>query len=417
MSTLGPLQDGSRVAIIGGAPAGTGTALALLRMAAEMDRRIQVSIIERKDFSSGREHNQCLGVLSPPLPALLEQDLDLPFPDHLSRGQIREYILHGETEKLSLSADDFPSTAMRRVQFDAYMLDAARKRGAETLSSRAIDIEFHDEGVVIHTTEGSIEADVVVGAFGLEESSASMFEGVTPYRRPKALETVVTKYHPGEQAMGEFGLRIHAFLPTQRQIEFGAITPKRNHLSMTIAGPFVDAQLMQEFMQHPSFREELPNLEIAGHYDANDMEFFTGRFPRSIARNYYGNRYVMAGDAAGLVRAFKGKGVTSAVQTGIRAAKVIMQQGISQAAFHDHYQQENRETIRDLPYGHLMRWAAIGLARLNLFDPVLRAARKEPRLQEALFDAVSGRATSRQVWANSISPRSVAAVAGSLVRR
>ena len=33
-----------------------------------------------------------------------------------------------------------------------------------------------------------------------------------------------------------FGNRIHAFLPTSPRIEFGAITPKGNHLTINIAG-------------------------------------------------------------------------------------------------------------------------------------------------------------------------------------
>jgi flavin-dependent dehydrogenase len=380
-----------------------------------MGRYVDVTIIERKEFTSELDHNQCLGVLSPPLPSLLEHDLDLPFPSHLSRGEIREYIVHGEKEQLSLYGEDYPSVALRRVQFDGYMLDAARHRGAKILRARAVDLDIQDQGVVIHTDLSPVEADVVVGAFGLEESSATMFESKSRYRRPKALETVVTKYHPGDEAMDEFGLRIHAFLPAQSRIEFGAITPKGNHLSLTIAGKSVDQDLMKAFLHHPNSRKELVNLELAGRFDSRDLDFYTGRFPCSIARGYYGDRYVMAGDAAGLVRAFKGKGVTSAVQTGLRAANVILTKGISKQAFHTYYRQENSETIRDLPYGRMMRQVAIGLARLRLIDPILRAAKDEPRLQEALYDAVSGRATSRHVLANSISPRSLTSIAQSLL--
>ena len=66
--------------------------------------------------------------------------------------------------------------------------------------------------------------------------------------------------------------------------------------------------------------------------EPNHLVYFKGRFPRSLAHNYYGDRYVMIGDAAGLVRAFKGKGVTTAVMTGIRAAETILNHGISHQA-------------------------------------------------------------------------------------
>jgi hypothetical protein len=88
----------------------------------------------------------------------------------------------------------------------------------------------------------------------------------------------------------------------------------------------------------------------------------------------------------------------------------MLQAGISQRAFQAHYRQANREIIRDLPYGKLMRLLAIGLAQSGLLDRILRAARREPRLRTALFDAVSGRTAFREVLANSLAPSSLAAI-------
>ena len=102
-------------------------------------------------------------------------------------------------------------------------------------------------------------------------------------------------------------------------------------------------------------RAALPCFEQAGRYNAGDLRFFKGRFPNSLARRYYGDRFVMVGDAAGLVRAFKGKGVTTAVQTGIRAAKTILRTGISEHAFAVDFAVENRDITDDLVYGRGMR--------------------------------------------------------------
>jgi flavin-dependent dehydrogenase len=108
------------------------------------------------------------------------------------------------------------------------------------------------------------------------------------------------------------------------------------------------------------------------------------------------------GDAAGLVRAFKGKGISSAVLTGIRAAETILQHGISELAFYDHYCALNKDITQDLPYGKAMRYFTIFLAHYRLLDPVLRAARQNPLLQSALFDAVSAHAPYRQVIQQSL---------------
>ncbi len=166
---------------------------------------------------------------------------------------------------------------------------------------------------------------------------------------------------------------------------------------------------MQAFLNDPAVRAVLPSLECAGRYDPNDLRFFKGYFPCSLARGYYGDRYVMVGDAAGLVRAFKGKGVTSAIMTGIRAAHTILQVGISQTAFAHHYQVANDDIISDLPYGHGIRLLTMLLARSGLFRAVLRAARQEPIARSALFDAVSAHAPYRQVLVQMLHPRAVLA--------
>jgi len=167
---------------------------------------------------------------------------------------------------------------------------------------------------------------------------------------------------------------------------------------------------MQDFMNQLAVRTVLPNLMNAGQYSQNDLHFFKGRFPFSLAQYYYGDRYVMVGDAAGLVRAFKGKGVTSAVLTGIRAAETILKAGFTRQAFHNHYRLANQDITLDLPYGRGMRLLTILLSRYGLLDPVLNAARQDPNLQSALFDAISAHATYRQILIRTLHPNSILAI-------
>ncbi|OGN89559.1 MAG: hypothetical protein A2Y88_03695 [Chloroflexi bacterium RBG_13_48_10] len=399
--SLGPLVKG-HVVIIGGGPGGTACALALQRMAQELGRNIQITIVEGKQFVGEMHYNQCVGVLSPPLPKLLSERLGVRFPYGLCRSQISSYVIHTEREQIKLNDEEQPSNALRRVQYDAYMLDAVKQRGISVIPARAYDLEFHDEHVVVYTDNSPFEAQVVVGAFGMDEGSSAMFDRLTPYRPPQALSSIVTKYHPKQTDMDEFGPTIHAFLPANPYIEFGGVTPKGNHLTINIAGSKVDADLMMIFLSQPEVREVLPSLDTANGFYIQDLQFYKGRFPCSQARGYYGNRYVVVGDAAGLVRAFKGKGVSSAVITGIRAAETILQHGISEQAFSDHYCTANKDITRDLPYGQAMRYFTIFLARYRLLDPVIRAAKQNPLLQSALFDAVSAHAPYRQVIRQSL---------------
>ena len=407
-------SESLHIIILGGGPAGSACGLSLLKLAAQTNKAVKVTLLESKQFAGEQHYNQCVGVLSPPLPDLMERELLVPFPRDLSRALITGYTLHGEREELPLEDDDEPSIALRRVQYDGYMLSTAIERGVQVLPARATNLEFHDDGVIVYTDSAPVEGDVLVGAFGMDEGSASFFSRQTKYEPPKALSSVVTKYHPGTEAMGEFGNHIHAFLPKHPRIEFGGITPKGNHLTINIAGRNVDAPLMSEFLEQSVVRAVLPNFEMARKNDQDDLHYYKGRFPYSLARHYYGDRYVMIGDAAGLVRSFKGKGVTTALLTGIRAAETILSVGFSRAAFHDHYRRVNEDLIGDMSYGQVMRLSVIALSRSGLLDAVLRAARKEPRLRHALFGAVSGHDSYRSVWGYSLAPASLLALLRSI---
>ncbi|HUV26091.1 MAG TPA: NAD(P)/FAD-dependent oxidoreductase [Anaerolineales bacterium] len=402
-------QD-SRVVIIGGGPGGSACALALQRKATQLGVSLHITLIEGKQFLDEKHYNQCVGVLSPPLPALLETDLGIPFPMHLCQVDIQGYVLHSSSEQIKLEGEDGDSYALRRVQFDQYMLEKVQEKGIAVFPGRAVDLEFHADRVIIYTESLPLEADVVVGAFGLDEGSASMFSRHTPYRPPQAIDALVTKWHPDPEDGSNLQGYIHAFLLSNPRIEFGAVTPKCTHCTINIAGDSIDTPLMDKFINHPSVRSVLPEIDRDHPNGANDLVYFKGRFPRSLARNYYGDRYVMVGDAAGLVRAFKGKGVTTAVLTGIRAAETILNHGYSREAFHQYYRTANHDIIQDLPYGRAMRVLTIFMSRVGLINPVLRAAHHTPDLQSALFDAVSAHALYRDVFAKSLRPKTVFAI-------
>lgn len=404
------IPDDGHVVIIGGGPGGTACALALQRLAFGLGRDLRITLLEGKQFSGEHHYNQCVGVLSPPLPNLLEEKLDLPFPNHLCLVEIKGYVLHGARDEILLEGEEEASLAVRRVQFDAYMVEAVKNRGISVIPARAVDIELHQDYVVVYTENSSLIAHAIVGAFGMDEGSSAMFSRAVSYVPPRALDSIVTKYNPGTEYMESFGPFIQAFLPSQPQIEFSGITPKCSHLTINIAGSSVDSSSMQEFLHNLQIRGLLPDFEFGGAPERAYPAFFKGRFPRSSARNYYGDRYVMVGDAAGMVRTFKGKGVTTAVLTGIRAAETIMQTGVSKGAFHRQYRTANQELIADMPYGAIMRLVAINIARFGLLDTVIRAAEKAPTLRTALYDAVSAHAPYRDVLKRSLQPGSVWAV-------
>lgn len=408
VNTMGPLQDGSHVVVIGGGPGGVGAALALDNLARQMHRQLNITLFEGKVFEGERHFNQCVGVLSPPIENILQDSLGISFPRHLIQREITGYILHSDRRAILLEKDDPPAYSVRRVQFDHYLLEQARLRGIQIINSRVTDLEFHPDRVNVYSESGNTEADVVVGAFGLDEGTGVAFERATGYRAPHFLDTVVTKMHPGKDIMDAFGNRIHAFLPSTRGIEFGAVTPKGNHLTMNIAGEHVGTDQMNLFLGSDAVQSVVSCMGCG--LGENDLAFFKGRFPISVARQFSGDRYVIVGDAAGLVRPFKGKGVNSALLTGTWAAQTMMQAGISAQAFRE-YHRSCCVITDDMPYGKAIRALTIQMSKWNLFDIVIALAEQDLALRHALFDAVSAHRTYRDIVHRTVNPRWLARMA------
>lgn len=394
-ASLGPLRNDSVVVIIGGGPAGASSAIKLKKLAHQKGLNPRIIVYEGKVFEKKSYYNQCLGVLSPPLQQILEYDLGIPFPGHIVQKKINGYFIHTPNNDLRLAGEHDPSYACRRVEFDNYLFHKMEEVGVETFHARVTELDFDSDEVMVFSESNNTRADVVVGAFGLDDGLAKIFERLTPYRQPKFLFSVVTKIHPGKREMEEFGDYLHAFLPSSLpHVEFGAITPKGNHLTLNIAGKKVDADMMDRFLNLPKVRAALPkNLEdILPH-----LYYFKGKFPTLPAKGIYGDRYVMIGDAAGLNRPFKGKGINSALITGINAAEVIVNHGISREAFRE-YVKNCAELTCDIPYGKALRTLTIQCSKYGFLDSVCETAKREPRLKTAFFNIVSGQETYKKTW-------------------
>lgn len=396
---MGPPAGDSTVVIIGGGPGGASCALTLKNLSKKLGRNINVVLYEGKIFEQSTHYNQCAGVLSPPIVDILEQRLQIPFPYNLIQREITGYVLYSLRENIRLTRPDHTTYALRRVAFDDYLLAMARKRGVTVISSRVTDLEFYVDRVMVYSESTNCEADVVVGAFGLDDGTARAFERATAYRQPAFLSTIVTKIHPEIEFMSEFGRFIHAFLPPIRQIEFGAVTPKKNHLTINIAGKKVTSDLMNDFLQYPPVKTLLPS-DLK--YEEDGLMYFKGKFPLRASRGFFGDRYVMVGDAAGLLRPLKGKGVNMGIVSGINAANTIMNRGISGAAFREGYRSTFREVIDDIPYGKAVRKFVAVASNTRIMDAVIAMARRDGLLEDALYDSVSAHKPFKQILCESL---------------
>jgi len=381
------INEGDTVCIVGGGPGGSACAMALLQEARQLGRKIHVVLYEHKKFSEYRHYNQCIGVLSPPLENVLKKELDLTLPDDLVVSEIDGYRLHSDLLSLDLVGEEpGRSVAVRRSKFDAFMLEEAQKAGAQVVQNRVTAIEVNHEGVMVYSEGDNLNCAVVVGAFGLDDGSCRIFEQGTLYRQPDFLNTVITRLFPGKEFMHSMGTTIHAFLLSNPGLEFGAVTPKGDHLSINIAGRKVSSHIMTEFLRSAPVQRFLPPHKV----HEKPLNYFKGKFPIAPARNLFGDRYVTIGDAAGLMRPFKGKGINSAIITGIYSARSIMRHGISKQAFAENFYQDCSELTQDLPFGRAVRLLTNLATNFKFMDHMIAVAAERPDFMKALFGCVSG---------------------------
>jgi flavin-dependent dehydrogenase/ribosomal protein S18 acetylase RimI-like enzyme len=423
------LKDNSTVVIIGGGPGGAACAIKLLQGAGERGLRLRVLIFEGKDF---RVHaNQCVGVLSPPIEEVLAGELELHLPPALIKRQIFGYRLHGPRENVLLTGHGahagepgkgHATYAVERAEFDQFMLDRARELGARVISSRVTGVEFvrsrELDEVRVYSESLYERADVLIGAFGLDEAMLSVFEDVTRgddgggFVRPSKwlksyLTTIETSAHFQMEKLGHI---VHAFLlpPRCPRVEFGAITPKGDHILVNIAGEQVSSCDLDQFLQMPRVQALLPA------FDASAINYYEGRFPSAPARGAYGHRYALIGDATGWLRPFKGKGISTAIITGVRAAETMLEHGVSKQAF-EHYRQSCNDLLGDYRYGVLVRRLMLWGARAFL-DPMIDVGKTDPLMYDALFNSVSGHDSYRNIIRHSLKARLVRKVGTRVVR-
>ena len=397
---LKPLRNGDTVCVVGGGPGGSSCAIALKREAAKRRMELNVVLLEQKKFEEERQFNQCIGVLSPPLEKILNDRLGVKLPVELFLKEIKGYRLHSDRFSLDLVGDDHERTyAVQRSKFDAFMLEEARKAGVTIVNNRVLGVEIGADEVLLYTDGENYTSAVVVGAFGMDEGSCRVFEESTPYREPDFLNTVITRIYPGEEFLNEMGPVIQAFLLGFEGLEFGAVTPKHDHISINIAGRRVTSEVMLKFLRSQPVQNFLPPHKRR----EKPLHYFKGKFPISPAKNLCGDRYVTIGDAAGLIRPFKGKGINSACLTGIYAARTIIRHGVSKQAFDEYYIKDCAMLTNDLPYGRALRWLTKLSTHFKFMDYLVKIAEDDPVFMECLFNCVSGHKPYKNIIRETVS--------------
>lgn len=428
---LKALQDGSRIAVIGAGPAGSMFSYFFLNMAKMVGLDVGVDIYEPRRFCHRGPAgcNHCGGIVSESLVQRLATE-GIRLPDCVVQRGIESYTLHMDVGDVEIATPLMEkriaaiyrgngprsSEPLDTHSFDGYLLDLAQEKGARVIAKLVTDVQRHDEQMTVHCADrSSADYDLVVIAAGINSRLMQTLESQTAeFARPERTKTFICEFHLGRDVIREtFGPSMHVFLLDIPRLEFAALIPKGDYVTLCLLGDDIDEKLIDRFFAAPEVRNRFPGGEIPGHV--------CHCYPRiniNPARPVYGDRLVMIGDA-GTTRLFK-DGIGAAYRTSKAAAKTVVFHGVSEEAFRDHYAPLCRKISNDNRVGKLVfsvatlvqkaRFARRGILQMTAEEQ--RQVDSPRRMSGVLWDLFSGSASYTNVFVRTLHP----AYVGNLLR-
>jgi flavin-dependent dehydrogenase len=419
------LKSGSKVCVIGGGPSGSFFSYFFLELAERLGVDIELDIIELKNFLTlgpvGCNH--CGGIISESLVQLLSAE-GIVLPSSVVRRGIDSYVMHTDESFVKIDtplqekriASVFRGSGPRGSKttqwnsFDKYLQDLCSEKGANLIFDKVVDIKyFNDHMTVLTKNKFEKEYDLVVAAIGLSNISFNLLKGVNiKFQPPATTRTYICEYFLGEELISQyFGDSMHVFLMDIPNLEFGALIPKGQYVTLVLLGKEIDKNLVQSFLKSQQVKNCFPKeWEL-------DKIASCQCFPRintHTAKYMYGDRFVAIGDSA-TSKLFK-NGIGAAYITAKAAATTALFNGVSAKNFEKYY----LPTCRSLHFDNLIGkivFLITNIIKKNKFlkKGIIKMVTKEKikigekrYMSTVLWDIFTGSAPYREIFLRSLKP-------------
>jgi flavin-dependent dehydrogenase len=427
------LKNGSKIAIIGGGPAGSFFAYFASKYAKEMGIDIPITIFDRKSFCQmgPRGCNMCAGVISENLFNKLEEE-GINIPPFCTQRKIEGYYLQTQDDGVLLQHPvpghvpkiftvfrgngPILSPHQGNVSFDDFLLNYVKNHGIEVIFGvvKGLKLPFK-KGDPVNVIFGDgdskkeFEADLVVGAFGVNtgmtERVANMDFG---YKPPKTVRTCQCEIMLGNEYIEKtFGNNIFVFELGKKELKFASITPKANYVTVSLVGrQDLTRNNLIDFLNHPAMRRLMPkDWEIPKSFC-----MCISKIPLTHAKHPYTDRFVILGDAS-ISRAYK-SGIESAFNMAKLLAYTAFKYGVSEKAFmNGYFKPAKRLLARDNLYGIMMlkindyisSQRQIANAHIRILNSN-QDKKTANRINEILWNMLTGNISYKEIFYKAINP-------------
>jgi CRP-like cAMP-binding protein/flavin-dependent dehydrogenase len=408
--------------VLGGGPSGSFFAYFLRQMALRAGREIEIDLYEPRDFScvGPRGCNMCGGIVSESLMQSLATE-GIHLPASVIQRRIDSYFLHmdvgsvriatplSELRIAAVARGSGPrNVAAPQPSFDAFLLDRAVSEGVRHVRERATSIRLDDGRPLVCTDKGGEATyDLLAGAVGVNSAILKDLSALDSYRAPQVTKAYVAELMLGEELIQRYlGSSMHVFLLDLPRLDFAALIPKSDFVTVCLLGEAIDKEVIDAFFAAPEVREVLPP-----HWELpRDLCHCSPKLNVSTAARPFGDRLVFIGDC-GTTRLFK-DGIGAAYRTAKAAARTAVFRGVAAEDFRRAFWPTCRRIHRDNRLGKLVfsltrqiqrrRFARRALWRMTSREQVLQGQKR--RMSRVLWDTFTGSAPYRSVVSRSLHP-------------
>lgn len=419
------LENGARIGVVGGGPAGAFFSILLLETARKEGLDLLVEIYEPRDFSDSGPAgcNMCGGIISETLIQSLSTR-GIRLPENVVQQDIDSYMLHMDVGSVKIRAPNpvkqieavYRGSGPRNVfgikqaSFDAYLLKLAQESGAAVINLRVDEILFQD-GCPQLKTHGAAPRtyDLVVVASGVNSAFSKLLGKLDlHYQAPQTTRTFIHEFQLGKQVIETYlGTSMHVFLLDIPRLEFAAVIPKGDYASVCLLGEDIDKALVDNFFKAPEVVKCFPpGMKFKQMSCACAPRINVGG-----ASNPFADRIVFIGDC-GVTRLYK-DGIGAAYRTAKSAAETVVLKGISAQAFEKYYLPTCQEIESDNKVGRWLftatrqtqRHRTLRQALLQITSREQKQAAPRPAMSMVLWDMFTGSAPYTDILKRIIRPR------------